>query len=177
MSRTFHHNLNISFPCSFCQLSQSYQFLYLTSVCCVCKTARATRISKAYGHVILSADFYNLIVVLVERILISGHGHPCEYEASSTADYVHLSTAVSNLFYCLSRNATVECDKVYTVLRMKSYDLNEVPSCKCAKVSLVVNHRVVYRNCSYHSRALIAQLLSKWLRVSVARKIHDCLCT
>ena len=71
MSRSLNHNLNVLFPCTFGQLAKTYKLLDLAYVCCVSQTSRTAGITKGDGHIILAADIQDLVVVFIERILLT----------------------------------------------------------------------------------------------------------
>ena len=45
MSGTFHHNLYIVIPCTFCQFSETDQFFNLAYIGCICQTSRSAGIT------------------------------------------------------------------------------------------------------------------------------------
>ena len=53
----------------------------------------------------------------------------------------------------LSCNSAVKCDKVNSVLSMKSYNIDEILSRKLSKISLIVDNAVIYGDRTYHCRA------------------------
>ena len=70
----------------------------------------------------------------------------------------------------------MKCNKVNTILRMKSNHIDKILCCQCRKISLVMNHTIIHRNCSNHRRTFTCQLLTEWLCISMTGKIHNCLC-
>ena len=77
MSRSLYHYLNIFFPCSVCKLRKCYKFLYLCRISGILKTSRTAGITKTHCNIILPAYIEYLIIILIERIFISCHLHPC----------------------------------------------------------------------------------------------------
>ena len=140
MSRSLNHNLNVLFPCTFGQLAKTYKLLDLAYVCCVSQTSRTAGISKGDGHIILAADIQDLVVVFIERILLTGHAHPCKYKRSSSGNDIHFSLVVTDLIDSLSCDSAVKSYKIYSILCVKSYHINEILSCQCVKVSLIVDN-------------------------------------
>ena len=173
MSGAFYHNLNIFLPCTFCKFTQTNQFFNLADIGCVCKTAGTAGVAKRYGHIIFPTDIQNFIVILVKRILLSGHTHPCKYKGTATGDNIHLSFMFSNLLNGFSCNPAVKRYEIHSVLRMKSYNINEVFCCQSCKVSLIMNDTVVYGHSTNHCRAFFHKLAAEGLGVSVRGQIHD----
>ena len=152
MSRAFYHYLNISCPCSLCEFSKPYKLLYLTSVSSIGQTSRSACITETYGHIVLSAYLKNLIIVLVERVLLTCHCHPRKHKASSAAYNVHLSLAVLYLLYGISAYSAVKGNKVYAILCMKSYNVHKVLSCQGCEISFVMYDRIIDRHSTNHRR-------------------------
>ena len=168
MSRSLYHDLYVVIPCTLCELSKSYKLLYLAYICCICQAARSAGISKRDCHIVLLTDFKYLIIVLVERIFLSCHAHPCKYKAASTAYDIHLTLVLFNLVYRFSCDSTVKCDKVHSILCMESDYIDKILCCKCCKITLIVDNTVINRHCSYHCRTFACKLLSEWLCIAMA---------
>ena len=173
MSRSLNHNLNVLFPCTFGQLAKTYKLLDLAYVCCVSQTSRTAGITKGDGHIILAADIQDLVVVFIERILLTGHAHPCKYKRSSSGNDIHFSLVITDLIDGLSCDSTVKSYKVNTILCMESDYIDKIFSCQRIKISLIVDNGIINRNGSDHCRTLGCQLASERNGISVGRKIHD----
>ena len=78
--RSLYHDLHISCPGALCKLAQPHQFLNLTHIGRIRQTARSAGIAQRDRHIMLPADLKNLIVILVKRILLSGHTHPRKHQ-------------------------------------------------------------------------------------------------
>ena len=173
MSRTFHHYLYVVIPRSLGELAQTNQLLNLAYVGCVGQTSRTASVSQGYGNVVLLTNVQDFIVVFVERVLVSGHAHPCKNKTSATADDVHLSLVFPNLLDGFPSDSAVQCDEVYTVLCVKADNIHEILCRQCGQVSLIVNDTVVYRDGSDHYRAFRCEFLTERLSVSVAGQVHN----
>ena len=114
--------------------------------------------------------------MLIEWVLFSGHAHPCKDKTSATAYNVHFTFMFFDLFDGFSCDSTVKCDEVHAILSMKTDNINKILCSKSCQVSLIMNNTVIDRYSSDHSRALVCQLLTEWLGITVAGKIHDCFC-
>ena len=177
MSRSFYHNLYIMIPCTFGQFSEADKFFNLAYICCISKTSRTAGITKRNSYIIFFADVENFIVMLIEWVLFSGHAHPCKDKTSATAYNVHFTFMFFDLFDGFSCDSTVKCDEVHAILSMKTDNINKILCSKSCQVSLIMNNTVIDRYSSDHSRALVCQLLTEWLGITVAGKIHNCFCT
>ena len=175
MARAFYHNLYVVIPCSLGQFSKSYQLFNLTYICGICQTTRSAGITQRNGHIILFADIKDFIIILVKRIFLSGHAHPCKYQTSATAYDVHFTFMFFDLFNGLSCNSTVECHKIHSIFGMHPNDINKISGCQCSQISLIMDDAVINRNGTDHGRTFACQLSSEWLGISVAGQIHDCL--
>ena len=176
MSRTFDHYLDIVIPCALCQFAEPYELLDLAYIGSVCETSRTACVSKRDSDIVLFADIEDLIVVFVERILLAGHAHPCEYKAASSADDIGLSLVFPDLIDRLPRDTAVQRDEIDSVLSVKTDHIDEVLCGESREVALIVYDAVVYRYRTDDGRTLGSQLLSERLCVAVARKIHDRFC-
>ena len=67
----------------------------------------------------------------------------------------------------MSRDSAVKSNEIDSILSMEPYDIDEIPCRQCRKVSLVVDHRIVYRNGADHGRALGGELASERNSISV----------
>ena len=126
MSRTFDHYLDVVIPCALCQFSEPYELLDLAYIGSVCETSRTACVSKRDSDIVLFADIEDLIVVFVERILLAGHAHPCEYKAASSADDIGLSLVFPDLIDRLPRDTAVQRDEIDSVLSVKTDHIDEV---------------------------------------------------
>ena len=167
VSRTLNHHLNILLPRALCKLTESYELLNLAYIAAVCKAARAAGVAERDSYIILTADVQNLIVVLIERILLPCHAHPCKNKRTSTRYYVHLPLVFSDLIDGLSRNAAMQRNEINSILCVKSDYVDEIFCTKSGEISLIVYDAVIYRHCSDHCRALACELSSERLCVAV----------
>ena len=78
MSRTFHHYLYISCPCSFRESSEFNQFRYLSRICRIIYTARSKCISKTDSYIKFLKYIKHLIIIFIKRIFVACHQHPCK---------------------------------------------------------------------------------------------------
>ena len=131
MSRSFHHHLNVFFPRTFRQLSQTNQLLDLANITRICKASRTTSISKRDCHIILPADLQNFIIIFVKWIFFSGHTHPCKHKGTSTRNNIHFPFMLFDLLNRLSRNSTMKRHKIHTILRMKPDDIDKIFCAQC----------------------------------------------
>ena len=155
------------------ELTETYELLDLTYIGRIRETARPAGIPEGNGDIILLTDIEDLVEVLVERILLAGHTHPCEHKAAATADDVHLPLMLADLLDGLLGDTTVQCHEIDTILRMQTDDIQEILRRQGIEVTLVVNDTVVDRNRTDHRRALLTELLTERLCISMAGKIHD----
>lgn len=177
MPRAFYHHLHIFCPCTFCQFSQTHQLFNLAHVTRIGQTARTACIPKRNCNIIFPADFKNLIKVFVKWIFISSHTHPRKHKRSASGYNIHFSFMLLDLFNCLSCNSTMQCDKIHSILCVESYYINKIFCRQCGKISLIMNHTIINRNGSDHRRTFLCQFSSKWLRIPMRRKVHNCLCS
>ena len=56
------------------------------------KTIEQIKKHKRKMNIILFADIKDFIIILVKRIFLSGHAHPCKYQTSATAYDVHFTS-------------------------------------------------------------------------------------
>ena len=173
MARTFYHNLYIVIPCTFGQFSEANQLFNLAYVRCISKAARTASVTKRNGHIIFFTDIQNFIIIFIEWILLAGHGHPCKYEASSTAYDVHFTFVLFDLFDGLACDTAVQRYKVHTVFCMHTDNVDKILCSQCSQISLVMDHAVVNRNSTDHNRTFACQFLTERLCVAMAGKIHD----
>ena len=167
MSGTFYHDLHILFPCAFCQFAQSHQLLDLTDIACVRQTAGATGISEGNRHIIRTTNFQYLIIILIKRILFTGHTHPSKNQRAASGYDIHLPFMLLYLFQCFSRNPTMQRHKIDAVFCVETNDIDKILCRQGCKVSLIMNHTIIYRNRSDHRRTFGGQFFSKRLRVSM----------
>ena len=175
MSGSLHHDLYILLPGSLGELPKAKQLPDLTGVCSIRQATRTTCIPQGDGHIIFAADIKDLIVVLVERILFSRHRHPGKDQRATPGHQIHLTLSGFNLLNGLLGDATMNGDKIHTVLSMKTYHIHKIMSRQSVQVSLVMNDRIIHRNRSDHSRTLLCQLHTEGLGVTVTGQIHNCL--
>ena len=98
MTGTFHHDLYIMIPGTFGQFSQTDKLLDLTYIRCIGQTARTAGITERDGDIVFLTDVQDLVKMFIEGIFLTGHAHPGEDKASATADNVHFSFVVLDLF-------------------------------------------------------------------------------
>ena len=173
MTRTLDHNLNVMCPCTLREFTETYELLDLAYIGRIRETARTAGIAEGNGDIILLTDIEDLVEVLVERVLLTGHTHPCEYEASATADDVHLTLVLADLLDGLPGDTTVQGYEVDTILCMQTDDVEEILRGQGIEVTLIVDDAVVYRHRTDHRRTLLTELLTERLRISMAGEIHD----
>ena len=176
MTRTFHHDLNIVCPGPFCQLAQTDKLLDLAYISSIRQTSGTAGIPERNGHIVLFAYIQNLIIILIEGILLACHTHPGKYQTASAADNIHFTFMFFDLINSFSGNTAVQCDKIHTVLGVHTNHINKIFCRQCGQIPLVMNNTVINRYGTDHGRTFVGQLLTEWLCVSVAGKIHDGLC-
>ena len=110
--------------------------------------------------------------MLIERIFLTGHTHPREYERAAAGDYVHFPLVLFYLLYGLAGNAAVKRHEIDTVLRVQSHHIDEVLRRESRKVTLIVDNAVIHRHSADHSLAFGSELASERLCVAVRGKIH-----
>ena len=176
MAGAFHHDLHVVGPSPLGQLAQTDQLLDLADVGGVGQAAGAACVAQRDGHIVLFADVQNFIEVLVERVFVAGHAHPCEDQRAAAADDVHLPLVLADLVDGLAGDAAVEGDEVHAVLRVQTHHVDEVLRGQGGEVALVVDDRVIHRHGADHHRALVGQLLAEGLGVAVAGQVHNGLC-
>ena len=177
VTRALDHDLNIVRPGTLRELTETYELLDLAYIGRIGETARTAGITERNGDIILLTDIEDLVEVLVERVLLAGHAHPCEHKAAATADDVHLPLMLADLLDGLLGDTTVQSHEVDTVLRMQTDDIEEILRGQGIEVTLVVDDAVVDRHRTDHRRTLLTELLTERLCISMAGKIHDGLCT
>ena len=62
----------------------------------------------------------------------------------------------------------MQCNKVNAVLRMQPHHIDEILRRQGIEVSLIMDHGIIHRYGPDHRRALVRQLRSEGLRVSMA---------
>ena len=177
MSRSLYHHLHIVIPRTFCKFSETHQLLNLTHISGIRKASRTTCIPQRNCHIMFLTDFKNFIIIFIERIFLSGHRHPCKYQAAATAYDIHLSFVFFDLVNCFSCNSTMQCHKIHTIFCMHAHNINKILCCQCCQISLIMNHTVINRNCTDHCRAFAGKLTAKRLRISMTGQIHNRLCS
>ena len=80
VARTLDHNLDAGGPCALAQLAQLDHLGGLGGVVGVVEAARATGVAERNRHVVLVADFEQLVVELIERVLVTGDLHPAKQQ-------------------------------------------------------------------------------------------------
>ena len=173
MSRTFDHYLDIVIPRALCQFTEPYELLDLAYIGSVCETSRTACVSKRDSDIVLFADIEDLIIILVERILLAGHAHPCKYKAASSADDISLSLVLLDLVDRLPCDTAVECYEIDSILSVQTDHIDKVLCGESREVALIVYDAVVYRYRTDDGRTLGSQFLSERLCVAVTRKVHD----
>ncbi len=173
MARALYHNLDIVLPGAFGQFSQPHQLAELSAVRSVCQASWTACIPEGDCDIVLIADVEDFVVVLVERILLAGHGHPGEDQRTSAGYDIHLSLAVFNLLNGLAGDAAVQRDKVHAVLRVKPDDIDKIFGGQRVEISLIVDNRVIDRDGTDHGRALRTEFPAERLRIAVAGEIHN----
>mmetsp|Transcript_13648 Transcript_13648/g.29553 ORF Transcript_13648/g.29553 Transcript_13648/m.29553 type:complete len:210 (-) Transcript_13648:1048-1677(-) len=68
VARPFVHHLHVEFPRTSCQFALSFELSKLCLIVCVEDGARTKSIPDREGHVVLAADFTNLVPVLVRKV-------------------------------------------------------------------------------------------------------------
>ena len=136
-------------------------------VASVRKATGTASISERDGHIVLTADVKDLIVILVEGIFLARHTHPSENKRAAARDDVHLSLVLLNLFNGLTGNSAMKSYKVNAVLCVKPYHVDKVLCGKSCKVALIVDNAIVYGNRTDHSGTFTCELSTEGLGVSV----------
>ena len=121
----------------------------------------------------LPADLKNLIVILVKRILLSGHTHPRKHQRTASGYNIHFSLVLLDLLDRLARDSAVQRHKIHAILGMQAYHINKILCGQCRKIPLIVNYRIIYRHGSDHSRTFRRQFSPERNGVPVRGEIHD----
>ena len=124
MSGTFNNHLYVFFPGSFRQFTQSYQLFDLGNIPGVRDTAWSAGVAQAQCHIIFPADFQDMVIVLIERIFLSGHFHPGKDNRAAPGNnigkaFVFLETACGSFI-----DPHMDSHKVHPVLGVHFYDVD-----------------------------------------------------
>ena len=176
MARPLYHHLHILCPGTLGQLPQAHQLLNLAHIGSIRQAARTAGIAERYGHIVLTADIKNLIIIFIERIFVAGHRHPGKNQRAAPGDDVHLPLVLLDLLNSLSGNAAVEGNEIHAVLGMEAHHINEILCSQGIQIPLIVNNAVIHRHRANHGRTLPGELLAERLGVAVAGQIHNRLC-
>ena len=175
MSRPLNHNLYILFPGPSCQLSQRNQLLHLGNIGGILQTSRTACISQTQGYVILSADIENSLIVLVERILLSRHFHPCKNDRTA-GNNVGQTLCILKTLCRIPVDSHMDGHKIHTVLSMHFHNLNPFLGGNFFQRLMIINHCIINRNGSNHGRTLCCQLSAELLRITEGAEIHNGFC-
>ena len=176
MSRTFHHHLNILLPCPPGQFAQTHQLLDLADVRCICKTSWSACVTEWNRHIIFPTNIQNLIIIFIKWIFFPCHTHPRKYKRTTSGYDVHFSLMLPNLLDCFTRNATVQCHKIHSILCVKTDHIDKISGSQRIQIPLIVDHGIIDWNSTDQRRTLTGQLSSKWNCISMRRQIHDGMC-
>ena len=73
----------------------------------------------------------------------------------------------------LSGDAAVECDEIHTVFGMQTYHIDKILCGQCGKIPLIVDHGIIDRNRTDHSRTFVREFAAERDRIAVGGQIHD----
>ena len=174
MARAFDHYLNVFLPCTFCQFSKRDQFFNLCSVCSICNTAGTACITETHSNVIFLTDIENFIIMLIERIFLSGHFHPGEHDRSTAGNDIHKTFVLLKAGSSSTIHSAVNGHKVHTVFCVHAHDVQPFFRSDLAEGFMIINDSVVNRHSSDHSRTGFCQFAAESTGIAVGTEIHDC---
>ena len=177
MARTLNHNLYVFLPGTFCQLAQSNQLLNLGDIGGILQTSRTAGVTKAHGDIVFLADIKDLIVVLIERILLSCHFHPCEDDGTSAGNNVGQTFVAFETSCCFFVDTAVDCHKVNTVLGVHSYDIEPFLGSDFFQWFVVIHNGIINWHSTDDGRTLLRQAFAEGTCITVGTQVHNGFCT
>ena len=168
MAGAFHHDLHVLLPGALGQLTQPDQLLDLADIGGIGQAAGTAGVAQRDGHVVFPADVENLVIVLVEGILLTGHAHPGKDQRPAPGDDVHLPLVLADLVDGLAGDAAVQRHKIDAILRVQAHHVDKIFCGERVEVALVVDDAVIHRHSADHGRALGGELAAEGLCVAVA---------
>ena len=123
MSRSFYDDLHILFPRPSGQLPQRHQLLNLGYIRCILNTSRTAGVSQAQCHIIGLTDIQYLLKMLIKRIFLSRHFHPCKYNRTSPGHNIGKALRLLEALRCLPVDSHMDGHEVHPILRMHPYDI------------------------------------------------------
>lgn len=158
------------------QDAQLNQLGNLAGICGVVVGTRTHGIAQADGDVIFVQNVAQLIEILVERVFVSGHFHPCEQQGTAARYDVGQTLGLLEGVNGLAVDACVNGHEVYAGLGMCFYNAQEILGLDALEVFFQIANGVIHRYGTDHCRRHINQLLTEGVRLAVVGQIHDGLC-
>ena len=167
------HDLHAGVPGAFGELAQLDHLGGLHGIVGVVEATRAAGVAERDGHVVLVADFEDLIVELVEGVLVAGDLHPAKEQAATAAHDVHEAAGLLEGLHHRAVDARVHGDEVHAVLGMHAQDLEQVLGGEFDQRFLHVADGVVHGHGTHHERTLVDHLLAEGTGLAGVGEVHD----
>ena len=173
MSWSLDHNLDAGGPCALAQLAQLDHLGGLGGVVGIVEAARAAGIAKRNRHVVLVADFEQLVKVLVEGVFVAGDLHPAKQQRAAAADDVHEAAGLLKGLDDRLVDAAVDGHKVHAVLGVRAHDFEQVVLGELDQRLFHVADGVVHGDGAHHERRLVDELLAELACLARVGEVHD----
>ena len=114
--------------------------------------------------------------MLIERIFLSSHFHPCENDRASAGNNVGQTFVAFETSGCFFVDTTVDGHKVNAVLCMHSYDIKPLLRGDFFQRFVIINNCVINRNSTDDSRTFLSQTFAEGACIAVGAQVHDGFC-
>ena len=157
----FNHYLHILRPCALCQLPKGNQLLNLCRIGCIRKTAGAAGIPKAHGDIIFPTDIQNFIVMLIKRVFVACHFHPCKHDGAAAGNNIHQTLILLKACRCCTIHAAMDGHEIYAVLCVHPHDIQPFLCCDLCQRLMIIHNGIINRHGANHGRAIGCQLAAE----------------
>ncbi len=151
-------HLHAAFPGPLRQVADFGKLGNLRSIGRVRNAAGAKRVSKADGHVVFPQNFEQLVVMLIERIFVARHFHPCEQQGTAARDNVHLPSFAQKHLDGSAVEPGVDRHEIDAFFRVGAHDLQKVLRGDVFQVFFQITDGVVNGNGADHGGGGFDQL-------------------
>ncbi len=112
------------------------------------------------------ADVEQLVVVLIERVFVSGDFHPAEEQRPAAAHDVHEAAGLLEGLDDRAVDARVDGHEVDAVFGMRAHDLEQVVFGELDERLFHVTDGVIHGHGAHHERRLVDELPAELARLA-----------
>ena len=115
--------------------------------------------------------------MLIERVLFSGHFHPCKHDGTTSGNNIHETFILFKTCCGCTIHTTVNGHEINTIFCMHTHNINPFFRGDFTKSLVIIYHCIINRNSTDHCRTFCGKFTAETSGITVRAEIHDRFCT